>query len=161
MSRNHLLPDAGPVLDLHQALYCASRDYRGGLTALAAIMATNYDTLQKKLSIANTTHHLTLPEFETLVGITDDPRIDEAYARARGKVLFDVTPVPGTSDALKALGEVLNAAGAFVESLNSGVADQRWDTAEVNELEHYGYEVISKVLSIVAGARQSAEVSHG
>ena len=161
MSRNHLLPDAGPVLDLHQALYCASRDYRGGLTALAAIMATNYDTLQKKLSIANTTHHLTLPEFETLVGITDDPRIDEAYARARGKVLFDVTPVPGTSDALKALGEVLNAAGAFVESLNSGVADQRWDIAEVNELEHYGYEVISKVLSIVAGARQSAEVSHG
>jgi hypothetical protein len=161
MSRNHLLPDAGPVLDLHQALYCASRDYRGGLTALAAIMATNYDTLQKKLSIANTTHHLTLPEFETLVGITDDPRIDEAYARARGKVLFDVTPVPGTRDALKALGEVLNAAGEFVESLNSGVADQRWDSHEVAELEHYGYEVISKVLGIVAGARQSAEENHG
>lgn len=157
MSRNHLLPDAGPVLDLHQALYCASREYRGGLTALAAIMATNYDTLQKKLSIANTTHHLTLPEFETLVSITDDPRIDEAYARARGKMLFDITPVAGTKDALKALGEVLNAAGVFVESLNSGMADQHWDATEVAELEHFGNELIGKILGIVAGARAEME----
>ena len=123
MSRNHLLPDAGPVLDLHQALYCACRDYRGGLTALAAMMATNYDTLQKKVSVANATHHLTLKEFEEVATITDDARIDDAYARLRGKVMFTPRPVPATNDALKALGSMLAAEGAFVGSLHDGVAD--------------------------------------
>lgn len=30
MSRKDLLPDAGPVFDLRQALYRAGRDYKGG-----------------------------------------------------------------------------------------------------------------------------------
>ena len=35
MSRMDLLPDAGQVLSLRQALYRAGRDYKGGVTALA------------------------------------------------------------------------------------------------------------------------------
>lgn len=157
MSRTHQLPDAGPALDLHQALYCAAREYRGGLTAVAAIMATNYNTLQKKLNLANDTHHLTLVDFEQIATITDDPRIDSAYARLRGKVLFQPVPVHCTRDALKALGEVLSLAGDFVGSLQAGIADKHWEAHEVAELEHFGNEVISKVLGIVAGARAEME----
>jgi len=157
MSRNHLLPDAGPVLDLHQAIYCACRDYRGGLTALAAMMATNYDTLQKKISVANATHHLTLKEFEEVATITDDARVDEAYARMRGKVIFKPRPVPATNDALKALGYMLAAEGAFVGSLHDGVEDNVWEPAEVEKLEHHGMKVICEVLAIMAGARQAME----
>lgn len=162
MSRNHLLPDAGPVLDLHQAVYCACRDYRGGLTALAAMMAVNYDTLQKKVSVANATHHLTLREFEEVASMTNDPRIDEAFARMRGKVMFSPKPVPATSDALKALGDLLSAESDFVYSLHEGAEDGVWGPREVSDLEHKGTQLICKVLGIMAGAREAMEgADHG
>lgn len=157
MTREHLMPDAGPVLDLHQAIYCACRDMKGGLTALAAIMSINYDTLQKKVSVGNETHHLLLKEFEEVVNVTNDDRIDEAYARMRGKVIFKPRPVPATNDALKALGYMLASEGAFVGSLHDGVEDNVWEPAEVEKLEHHGMKVICEVLAIMAGARQAME----
>ena len=51
MSRSDLLPGAGPVLSVAQALYRAGRDYKGGVTALALEMGVDYDSLQKKLHI--------------------------------------------------------------------------------------------------------------
>lgn len=157
MSRKHLLPDAGPALDLHQAVYSSVRDFRGGLTALAAMMVVNYDTLQKKVSIENTTHHLTLPEFEELARIVNDDRIDDAYARTRGKIMFTPKPVPATCEALRSLGDMLVAEGRFVGSLHDGVADDRWEKHEVEALEHHGIKVICEVLGIMAGARQAME----
>ena len=50
MSRRDLLPDAGPVLSLRQALYRASRDYRGGQNALALTMGVPADELAKRLN---------------------------------------------------------------------------------------------------------------
>lgn len=161
MGRSHLLPDAGEVLDLHQAVYCAVRDYRGGLTAVAAVMATNYGTLQKKLSIVNDTHHVSLADFEQIVSIVDDPRIDSAYARLRGKMLYQPAQVDATHDALKSLSEVLGAAAKFVESLQHGAADKLWDLHEVAELEHFGNELIGKILGIVAGAHEEMEAGNG
>lgn len=157
MTRKHLMPDAGPMLDLYQSIYCACRDFRGGLTSLAAILVINYDTLQKKVSVGNETHHLLLEEFEQLVNTTNDDRIDDAYARMRGKVIFKPKPVPATNDALRALGSMLAAEGAFVGSLHDGVADNVWDKAEVEDLEHHGTKVICEVLAIMAGARQAME----
>ncbi len=157
MSRKNLLPDAGPVLDLHQAVYASARDFRGGLTAIAAMMAVNYDTLQKKISVGNHTHHLTLGEFQELATITDDPRIDEAYARSRGKNIFKPLPVAATAEALHALGDLLMSEGRFVASLHEGVADDVWEEREVLDLEHHGYKVICEILGIMAGARQAME----
>ncbi len=159
MSRKHLLPDPGPALDLYQAIYSSVRDFRGGLTALAAMMVIKYDTLQKKVSIENATHHLTLPEFEELARIVNDRRIDEAYARTRGKVVFTPRPVPATVDALHALGDLLCAEGRFVGSLHDGIADDKWEEHEVQDLEQHGYRVITEILGIMAGARQALEES--
>jgi len=49
MSRTDLLPDAGPVLSLRQALYRAGRDYKGGIPSLAHDLGMDLDALQKKL----------------------------------------------------------------------------------------------------------------
>ena len=51
MSRTDLLPDAGPVLSLRQALYRAGRDYKGGITSLAHDLGMDLDALQKKLKL--------------------------------------------------------------------------------------------------------------
>jgi len=157
MSRQHLLPDAGPVVDIHQAVYVAARDYRGGVTALAATVVLPYDTFQKKISVANATHHLMLHEFMAVAEAVDDDRIDDAFARARGKLLFKPQPVPATRQALEALGKMLAAEGAFVGSLHEGVADNKWEQHEVEKLEHCAHKVISEILGICAGARQASE----
>lgn len=157
MSRASLLPDAPALPDLDQAIYLASRDYRGGQTALAYTVAVEPGTFQKKVSISNATHRLSLAEFMAVAEATDDQRIDQAYARQRGGLFFRPTPVPATNDALQALGKLLEAEGRFVSSLGYGVADNIWERHEVEDLERHGYAVIAKVLGIMAGARQAME----
>lgn len=162
MSRRHLLPEPSPALDVDQAVYLATREYRGGQKALAYTIAIDPGTLQKKVSIANTTHHLTLPEFLAVADAVDDPRIDEAYARARGLVMFKVAPVGATADALAALADKAGSAADFARSLSDGVADSVWERHEVERLAHHGYELIASVLGIIAGAREvMGEQNHG
>lgn len=157
MSRATQLPDPVIAPDIHQAIYLASRDYKGAQTALAYTVAVDPGTFQKKVSLSNTTHKLTLQEFLAVVEATDDQRIDDAYARQRGGLFFRPTPVPATNDALRALGKLLAAEGAFVSSLHDGVADNIWTAEEVEDLEVHGRKVIAKVLGIMAGARQAME----
>lgn len=152
MSRIDLLPGAGPVLSLRQAVYRAARDYRGGVTALAHDMAVDYDALQKKLHIERRDRHLTAEELEDMVRLTRDPRLLAALVRPAGAVAYVPAPVEATHDALQALGRLLRAEGDFVSSLHQGAADSRWELAEVKELRHHADRLIGKILGIVAGA---------
>ncbi|GAD62669.1 phage regulatory CII family protein [Aquipseudomonas alcaligenes] len=157
MSRTDLLPDAGPVLSLRQALYRAGRDYKGGLTALAHDLGMDLETLQKKLKLTEERRWPTPDELEEIIGATQDPRLLDAVNRPAGVVWFKPTPVPATQDALKAVGELLQKEGEFVGSLHSGAADNVWKPHEVALLEHHGNEVIRAVLGIMAGARAAME----
>lgn len=157
MSRTDLLPDAGPVLSLRQALYRAGRDYKGGLTALAHDLGMDLETLQKKLKFTEERRWPTPDELEEIIGATQDPRLLDAVNRPAGVVWFKPTPVPATQDALKAVGELLQKEGEFVGSLHSGAADNVWQPHEVALLEHHGNEVIRAVLGIMAGARAAME----
>ncbi|WP_110995833.1 phage regulatory CII family protein [Pseudomonas sichuanensis] len=157
MSRTDLLPDAGPVLNIRQALYRAGRDYRGGLTCLALDLGMDLDALQKKLKFNFEARWPTPDELEEIIGATQDHRLLDALLRPAGAVWFRPQPVAATPDALKAVGELLQKEGAFVGSLHSGVADSVWQPHEVALLEHHGNEVIRAVLGIMAGARASME----
>lgn len=157
MSRTDLLPDAGPVLSLRQALYRAGRDFRGGITSLAQSMVMDLDTLQKKLKLDEERRWLNPDELEDVIGITQDDRLLDALVRPAGAVWYRPVPVPATQDALKAVGELLQKEGAFVGSLHDGAADKVWQPHEVALLEHHGNEVIRAVLSIMAGARSAME----
>lgn len=157
MSRTDLLPDAGPVLTIRQALYRAGRDYRGGVTGLALDLGMDLDALQKKLKFDFEARWPTPDELEEIIGASQDPRLLDALMRPAGAVWFKPTPVPATKDALKAVGELLQKEGEFVGSLHSGAADNVWQPHEVALLEHHGNEVIRAVLGIMAGARAAME----
>lgn len=164
MSRVDLLPGAGPVLSLRHALYRAGRDYRGGIGALAIDMMldpeTGYDTLQKKLNPTEERRWPNPDELEDIIRLTMDPRLNSALLRAAGLVGFRPVPVAATRQALQAVGELLQREGVFVSSLNEGAADNVWQAHEVAALRHHGYEVISQVLAIIAGAEQAMEGRH-
>ncbi|ATR82981.1 hypothetical protein CS390_10685 [Pseudomonas sp. HLS-6] len=157
MSRTDLLPDAGPVLSLRQALYRAGRDFKGGVTALAFQMVIDNDALQKKLKLDEERRWLTPDELEEVIRLTADPRLLDALVRPAGAVWYRPVPVPATHEALKAVGKLLEEAGEFVASMHDGAADKRWEQHEVLDLEQRGMDVIREVLGIMAGARKSME----
>lgn len=157
MSRTDLLPDAGPVLSLRQALYRAGRDYKGGITSLAHDLGMDLDALQKKLKLNEERRWPTPDELEEIITFTQDSRLLDALLRPAAAVWYKPIPVPATQDALKAVGELLQKEGQFVGSLHKGAADNVWQPHEVALLEHHGNEVIRAVLGIMAGARQAME----
>lgn len=157
MSRTDLLPDAGPVLSLRQALYRAGRDYKGGITSLAHDLGMDLDALQKKLKLDEERRWPTPDELEEIITFTQDSRLLDALLRPAGAVWYRPLPVPATQDALKAVGELLQKEGRFVGSLHNGAADNVWQAHEVALLEHHGNEVIRAVLGIMAGAREAME----
>lgn len=160
MSRTDLLPDAGPVLSIRQALYRAGRDYKGGITSLAHDLGMDLDALQKKLKLDEERRWPTPDELEEIITFTQDSRLLDALLRPAGAVWYRPLPVPATQDALKAVGELLQKEGQFVGSLHSGAADNVWQPHEVALLEHHGNEVIRSVLAIMAGAREAMEGRH-
>ncbi|MNN82491.1 hypothetical protein D3C81_1994290 [compost metagenome] len=81
----------------------------------------------------------------------------DALCRAAGVVWYRPEPVPATNEALKAVGKLLDEAGAFVGSMHDGAADNVWELHEVLDLEKRGMDVIRQVLAIMAGARQAME----
>ena len=160
MSRTDLLPDAGPVLSLRQALYRAGRDYKGGITSLAHDLGMDLDALQKKLKLDEERRWPTPDELEEIITFTQDSRLLDAMLRPAAAVWYRPIPVPATQDALKAVGELLQKEGQFVSSLHTGAADNVWQPHEVALLEHHGNEVIRAVLGIMAGARDAMEGRH-
>ncbi|WP_028694356.1 phage regulatory CII family protein [Pseudomonas cremoricolorata] len=157
MSRIDLLPDAGPVLTLRQAIYRAGRDYHGGITKLAFDMGLEVDTLQKKLHHNEERRWPTPDELEEIVQWTGDSRLLDALVRPAGAVWYRPEPVPATNQALKAVAHLLEESSQFVGSLHSGAADNVWKLSEVLDLEQRGMDVIRQVLAIMAGARQAME----
>lgn len=160
MSRTDLLPDAGPVLSLRQALYRAGRDYKGGVTALAFEMVLDNDALQKKLKLDEERRWLSPDELEEVIRLTQSPLLLDALMRPAGAVWYRPIPVPATSAALKAVGNLLEESGEFVSSMHDGAADNKWELHEVLELESRGMDVIREVLGIMAGARQAMEAGN-
>lgn len=162
MSRIDLLPGAGPVLTLRQALYRAGRDYHGGITKLAFDMGLEVDTLQKKLHHNEERRWPTPDEIEEIVQWTADPRLLDALLRPAGAVWYRPEVVPATNDALHAVAKLLEESGQFVGSLHDGASDNIWTLTEVLDLEQRGLDVIRQVLAIMAGARQAMEdEAHG
>lgn len=96
-------------------------------------------------------------ELEDIIRLTKDPRLLDALMRPAGAVWYRPEAVNATASALKAVGDLLQREGEFVASLHKGADDNRWEPAEVADLEYHGANVIRAVLGIMAGARQAME----
>lgn len=156
MSRRDLLPDAGPVLTLRQALYRACRDYRGGISAVAITLGIDADALAKAIN-PNDSRPIKQEWIEEILATTLDPRLIAALVRPAGAIGFMPQPVAASNQALRSLASVCRAKGEFIDSIHAGTADNHWETHEVAQLKHHASELVSTILGIVAGAEQAME----
>lgn len=157
MTHLHDVESGGPLMPLDVAIDTDCREYRGGHKAVCAMLGEPYGPFQKRLSCAYPDHHLKPDDLTRVVELVRGPAVRAWFEQVYGVVSYQPTPVPATRDAMQALGKLLAKEGEFVASLAGGAADSCWERKEVVELEAHGFELISKLLGIMAGARQAME----
>jgi hypothetical protein len=156
------LRGAGPILTLEQAIDRDCRESRGGLTAVCAILGEPYDGFQKRLSVSYPAHHLHVNDFERVLELVRGPAVRQWFERMYGLIGYQPAPVPNTPAAMRAMARFAAGEAGFVFSLAEGVADNRWERHEVEDLEQHGFALVAQLLAIMAGARQAMEEpSHG
>ena len=140
-------------MDVLDAAYHCVHDFGGGVPALAPRVGMNANTLMNKVSLNNTTHHLTLREATTIQEVTKDTRIVSAMAAALGGVFISLradtqhTTMEQVMHMAKEFGEVLAA-------VNDAVADGRVSHNEMLACERQAAELqaaLNGVLSVVRG----------
>jgi len=162
MTHQHDVDTGGPTVPLEVAIDSDCREFRGGHKAVCAMLGEAYGPFQKRLSCSYPDHHLHAESAARVIELVRGPAVRLWFEQVYGVVSYQPTPVPATRDAMQALGKLLAKEGEFVASLASGAADSAWERCEVLELEAHGFELISKLLGIMAGARQSMEgANHG
>ena len=139
-------------LDVMDAVYHTAHSYPGGVPALAQRMAVSENTLAHKVSINNTTHHLTLREAVTMQEMTGDARILQAMAGALGYVCVSLRSIQcGTT-----LEQVMHMAKEFGEvlaSVNDAVADGRVTPNEMQDCERQAAELTASLNAVLGKVR--------
>lgn len=157
MKTSTALPQGGPARPLEEALDADCREFRGGHKAVCAILGEEYGPFQKRLSCAYPSHHLHADDVARVMELVRGPAVRSWFEQVYGVVCYQPMPVAATQGAMKALGKLLSREGSFVASLAGGAADGIWEEHEVLDLEAHGFALISKLLGIMAGARQAME----
>lgn len=107
-----------PGMSVMDAAYHTAQAYPGGVAALAIRMGVSPNTLQHKVNINNTTHHLTLAEAEAMQVLSGDSRITQALSAVMGGVYMDqqveyhASPMDQAMSMVKEFGDVLATVNA-------------------------------------------------
>ena len=143
---------APPGLDVRDAAYHLAHDFPGGVPALALRMGMSANTLQHKVSLTNTTHHLSLREAVAAQHFSNDKRIVQAMCAALGGVFVDM----GCDSTHSTMEQVMHMAKEFGEVLgavNDAVADGRVTGNEMHHCERQAAELIGALNGVLATVR--------
>jgi len=157
--------DQGPQRALEEAVDLDCREYRGGHTAVCALLGEPYGPFQKRLSTAYPDHHLRACDLARVVELVRGPAVREWFEQVYGVASFAVQPVEASRDAMLTMGRFLTKQAGYVTAVAEAVEDGIWTDAEVAALDEHTWAVIRKMLGILEGAKQAAkrgqEVQHG
>lgn len=107
-------------MDVLDAAYHVAHSYPGGVPALAPRMNMRVDTLMSKVSVTNTTHHLSLKEAVTMQEVTGNHAILLAMADTLG---YDIQrTLPGnTDDPVSLHWQMVAAVAEFMETVSDAM----------------------------------------
>jgi len=144
------------VKSIDAAVYDTVHDYKGGATALGAVVGIGGTVLSSKANPNTTTHHLTLREAVRIMGLTGDHQILRAVCHELG-YLDPIRRIEGGALADDALLDLL--AGVFSESgdvarvLQQSLADGRITRGEFGLIEEQIIEAQSALATLLDRVR--------
>ena len=134
--------DTHQFMDVSDAAYRTAHHYPGGIAALAVRMGVLASTLNSKVSVNNTTHHLTLREAVTMQEVTGDTSILQAMASELGYNCVPALPA-NTEDPVSlhwqtvaAIGELQHAVADAFQAGVSRNAMRRCDGLAADAISH-------------------------
>jgi hypothetical protein len=134
--------DTHQFMDVSDAAYRTAHNYPGGIPALAVRMGVLASTLNSKVSVNNTTHHLTLREAVTMQEVTGDTAVLQAMASELGYNCVPSLPA-NTDDPISLHWQMVSAIGelehAVADAFQAGVtrnAMRRCDGLAADAISH-------------------------
>lgn len=153
--------DQGPQRALEEAVDLDCREYRGGHTAVCAILGEAYGPFQKRLSTAYPDHHLRTGDLARVVELVRGQAVREWFEQVYGVASYAVEPVEASRDAMLSMGRYLTKHADYVSAVAEAAEDGIWTDAEVAALDEHTWAVIRKMLGMLAGAREAAKKGKG
>lgn len=148
-----LNPDfATHPLDVLDAAYHTAHEYPGGIPPLAFRMGVPASTLNHKVNLSNSTHHLTLKEAVLMQAVSGNFAILHAMAGALGHVVLQVD---AETDA-QPMTEVARMVSEFSELLSrvtKSTADGSVTMNEVRECQRQAMAAIGAIYGVMASVR--------
>lgn len=140
------------TLSLGDAVYYTAHNFPGGVPALASRMRCNVNTLMHKVSVTNSTHHLTLPEAVTMQSMTGDYSILHSMAAHLGHVAV----AQSVSSDGRLDHDVAKIAGAFAGLLacvTAAMGDRSVTMNDMRKCEARASEMMAAIGSALCSVR--------
>ncbi len=126
-------------LSIESACYLAVHEYPGKVAAVAATFSWNAGTLNNKLNPRVSSHKLLASEVESILQLTQDPRIlDAMCAQVPGTIWFNLGSVDGEPCDMAMLDnitEMIDRVGKLAGKVRESLEDGNVNPQEARELE--------------------------
>ncbi len=143
-------------MNIADAAYKTVHDYPGGSESLAPRIGMSPAVLRNKVNPNNSTHHLTLAEADTIMGVVGDHSVLHALAAQHGYVLMSVdAPAQGTT----LIGSVLAASagnGDLSEVIAEALSDGKVTPNEAQMISRLCGRLQSVFAQVAAHANAAA-----
>lgn len=138
-------------LDVLDAAYHTAHDFPGGVPALAQRMAQSANTLNHKVSLRNSTHHLMLVESVKMQEIAKDYRVLHAMAATLGHVAISMRTTDGMT--MECVRGMVKEFSDMLAAVTLAEADTTITPNEFLACEREAAELIASINALVASMR--------
>lgn len=139
-------------MNIIDSAYQTVHDYPGGSESLAPRIGMSPAVLRNKVNPNNSTHHLSLAEANSIMGVTGDDRLLHALAAEHGYTL-QRTDAPESGSVICAFLEVAAQKGDLSELIRDTLADQRVSPNELAAIERVCAAMQAATAALAAAAR--------
>lgn len=145
------------ILPLRTAVYHAAHDIKGGVGATAGAFGYNANTLQHKISITGDGRHvLTVPEFQSILSYTRDPRLMDSLCQVfNDAAWFDLGGLSSLTDSslFQQVGNMVSQVGETTQHVAEAMADGYISADELAQLERDAARLHATIQTLIGTAR--------
>jgi hypothetical protein len=145
-------PEVATLDDIRAAQYHTAHGFPGGVPALSRLMKMSESTLDKKVSLTNSTHHLSNVEASIMMDVTGDYQILHAMSGRvqHVSISMQVDDQGGTMEKVGLFGKEV---GEVINEVCISIKDGDVKPNEMRKIEKEAAQTIAALQRLVADCR--------